>query len=173
MTRNDKTEKEIDAIVVAEADDPSAWEDEGDVKARRWRVHPSRLELAAKFFVLSALHRLGADATLAVGDREDVDIAILNAAGEATTVDVKTLVGGWRWRVEDLPARKNHYVVFVCFASDVGNPHVSPEVFVLGSETLQTELRRRGEKEIRVDQLGNELNGREAWDQLVTPSSAA
>jgi hypothetical protein len=171
--RNDKTEKEIDDIVVSQADDPTAWEDEAHVEPRRWKVNPSRLELAAKFFVLSALHRLGAEATLALGEREDVDIAIIDEAGKATTVDVKTLTGGWRWRVEDIHARKNHYVVFVCFTSEILNPHVSPEVFVLSSQALRNALLRQHESEIRVDDLGTELKAREAWHQLIAPSPAA
>jgi hypothetical protein len=171
--RNEKTEKEIDDIVVAQADDPTAWEEEAHVKPRRWRVNPSRLELAAKFFVLSALHRLGADAALALGEREDVDIAIVTEGGKVMTVDVKTVTGGWRWRVEDIHARQNHYVVFVCFTSEIRNPHVSPEVFVLPSQTLQNALLRHGSAEIRVDDLGAELEAREAWHQLIAPSTAA
>lgn len=169
MKQIDKTEKEIDDIVVSQADDPTAWEEEAHVKPRRWKVNPSRLELAAKFFVLSALHRLGAEATLALGEREDVDIAIITEAGRATTVDVKTLTGGWRWRVEDVHARDNHYVVFVCFTSDILNPHVSPEVFVLASQTLQNALSRQLASEIRIDDLGAELKARDAWHQLIAP----
>ena len=171
--RTHRTEKEIDDLVVAQADDATAWEEEAHVKPRRWKVNPSRLGLAAKFFVLSALHRLGADATLALGEREDVDIAIINEAGKAITLDVKTLTGGWRWRVEDIHARKDHYVVFVCFTSEIRNPHVSPEVFVLPSQTFQNALLRQHATEIRVDVLGAELKAREAWHQLVAPAPAA
>ncbi|HEY0370544.1 MAG TPA: hypothetical protein VGD79_00985 [Thermoanaerobaculia bacterium] len=169
MNQTDKTEREIDDLVISQADDPSAWEEEASVKPRRWKVNPSRLELAAKFFVLSALHRLGAEATLALGEREDVDIAIITEAGRATTVDVKTLTGGCRWRVEDIHGRMNHYVVFVCFTSEILNPHVSPEVFVFPSQTLQDALSRQHSTEIRVDDLGAELKAREAWHQLVAP----
>lgn len=172
MSQNDKTERQIDEIVVSQADDPDAWEEEAYVKPRRWKVNPSRLELAAKFFVMSALHRLGAEATLALGEREDVDIAIITEAGRARTVDVKTVTGGWRWRVEDINARTNHYIVFVCFTSEILNPHVSPEVFVLPSQTLQNALSRQHATEIRVDDLGAELQAREAWHQLVAPSAA-
>lgn len=171
--RNDKTENEIDEIVVSQADDPTAWEEEAHVKPRRWRVNPARLELAAKFFVLSALHRLGAEATLALGEREDVDIAIINEAGRATTVDVKTLTGGWRWRVEDIHARQNHYVVFVCFTREILNPQVPPEVYVLASQTLRNALLHQRDTEIRVDDLGAQLKGREAWHQLIAPSPTA
>jgi hypothetical protein len=171
--RSGKTQKEIDDIVVSQADDPSAWEEEAHVRPRRWRVNPSRLELAAKFFVLSALHRLGAEATLTMGEHEDVDIAIINGSGNATTLEVKTLAGGWRWRVENIRARENHYVVFVCFTTEIRNPHVSPEVFVLPSLALRNALRRQHETEIRVDTLGAQLNGREAWQQLIASPPAA
>src|SRR4051812_20809349 len=149
----DMTEKEIDAIVIAEADDPAAWEEEAVVHPRRWRVNPTRLDLAAKFFVLSALHRLGAQATLAPGEPADVDIVIINE-GTVVTAQVKTLTGGWRWHVEEIHARENHYILFVAFTREIRNPHVSPEVLVLSSKNLQAALLRQQGTEIRVDALG-------------------
>ena len=168
---NDRTEKEIDAIVVAEADDPTAWEEEAVVSPRRWKLNPTRLDLAAKFFVLSALHRLGAHATLSLDERDDVDIVIINNHS-VTTVQVKTLTGGWRWHVEEIRARANHFVLFVAFTSEIRNPHVSPDVFVVGSTILQNALLRKHEAEIRVDTLGTELKAHKAWNQLIAPSPA-
>jgi len=49
--------------------------------------------LAAEFHVLLALHRLGADATLTVGNKKSVDIAVVQATGRSLTVDVKGLAG--------------------------------------------------------------------------------
>jgi hypothetical protein len=40
--KRDRTEKEIDAIVVSEADDPTAWEEEAVVKPSRRRVNPDK-----------------------------------------------------------------------------------------------------------------------------------
>ncbi len=37
--------------------------------------------LAAEFYVLSMLHRLGADANLTLGNKKSVDIAIVKDAG--------------------------------------------------------------------------------------------
>jgi hypothetical protein len=170
--RNDQTEKEIDARVIAEADDPEAWEEEAVVHPRRWRVNPSRLDLAAKFFVLSALHRLGAQATLAPGDFADVDIVIIKD-GTVITAQVKTLTGGWRWHVEEVHSRENHYIVFVGFTTEIHNPQVSPEVFVLPSKTLQAALLRQHETEISVYALGEQLKAHEAWHQLVSSPPAA
>jgi len=167
-----RTEKEIDAIVVSQADDQTAWEEEAVVRPRRWRVNPARLELAAKFFVLSALHRLGADATLSLGERDDVDIVIINGR-TVTTAQVKTLTGGWRWHVEDIRARENHFIIFVAFTNEIRNPHVSPDVLVLRSLTLQNALLGQHETEIRIDTLGSQLKALEAWDQLLAPSPAA
>jgi hypothetical protein len=168
----DKTEKEIDAIVVAQADDPDAWEEEAVVHPRRWRVNPTRLDLAAKFFVLSALHRLGARATLAPGEPADVDIVIINDQ-TVITAQVKTLTGGWRWHVEEIHSRENHYIVFVGFTTEIHNPQVSPQVFVLPSKILQAALLRQRETEISVDTLGEQLNAHEAWHQLVSSPPAA
>lgn len=165
----DRPEKEIDDLVVAHADDPEAWEAEATVRPRRWKVKPSRLELAARFYVMSALHRLGVDAALALSERDDVDIVIIDPSGKATTVEVKTVTGGVRWRVEEIHARKDHFVIFVCFTSEIRNPHVSPEVFVLPSQALQNALQRQRATEIRVDDLGAELQARDAWHQLAPP----
>ncbi|HSY47554.1 MAG TPA: hypothetical protein VLC46_01960 [Thermoanaerobaculia bacterium] len=170
--KNHRTEKEIDELVVSQADDPTAWEEEAVVRPRRWRVNPSRLELAAKFFVLSALHRLGADATLSLGEPDDVDVVIINGR-TVTTVQVKTLTGGWRWHVEDIHARENHFILFVAFMNEIRNPHVPPDVLVLGSLTLQNALLRQKETEIRIDTLGSQLKALEAWNQLLAPTPAA
>src|ERR1700677_610119 len=49
--------------------------------------------LAAEFYVLSVLHRLGVDANLTLGNKKSVDIAAVRAAGDAITIDVKGLAG--------------------------------------------------------------------------------
>ena len=45
--------------------------------------------LASEFYVLSTLHRLGADASLTLGNKKSVDIVVVRKAGDAVTVDVK------------------------------------------------------------------------------------
>lgn len=176
MTDNEHvtpTDDEIDEIVVSQADDQAAWDEPFDVKPRRrWHVKPSRLELAAKFHVLSALNRLGVEASLIVGERDDVDIAVIREPGRAITAQVKALVGTTRWRVEELRARKDHYVVFVCYVRELHNPLVPPEVFVLASDTLRGELAERAAEIVSLDEVGERLQGREAWHRLVAASAA-
>lgn len=166
------SEREIDEIVASQADDPSAWEDEIRVHPKRWRVNPTRIELAAKFFVLSALHRLGAKATLALDENEDIDIAVITDAGRALTVEVKTLTGSTRWRVEEIRAQQDHYVLFVCFVEDLHNPHVPPEVYVVPSKDLRNIITDHHLAEIQLSDLAGEMNVREAWYRLTTSTAA-
>jgi hypothetical protein len=168
-----RSEKEIDAEVIAEADDASKWELEAEVTPHRRKVNPSRLELAARFFVLSAIHRLGASAvTPAAGQDLGYDVAILDPEGNATTVQVKTITAGYRWHVDPIRARRNHYVVFVCFDQSAPDPEVAPEVFVLPSWDLARAIQRQNEPEIRIDAIGDELHGRHAWQRLIAPRAA-
>lgn len=173
MTKTKRTEKEIDEIVVAQGDDDSSWEPEIRVRPSRfWRISPTRIELAAKFFVLSALNRLGGDAIWAWSEHKDVDIALISESGRTITIDVRAVTGSTRWRVEEIPSRENHFVVFVCFVNDVADPHIAPEVYVLASSALRNALVHTHASEVELSELGAKLNARDAWHQLTTPQPA-
>src|SRR5258706_458288 len=61
------TDEQMNELVIADVNDPSAWGDPivvGPSKGPRRIRHAKHLELASKFYVLSVLHRLGADASL-------------------------------------------------------------------------------------------------------------
>ena len=47
--------------------------------------------LAAEFYVLSMLHRLGFDASLTLGNKKAVDIVVVRDSGNVVTIDVKGL----------------------------------------------------------------------------------
>jgi hypothetical protein len=95
--------------------------------------------LAAEFHVLSVLHRLGADATLTLGNKKSVDIVVIQAAGQSITIDVKGLAGVSGWPVENAPPpKKEHFYVFVCFGGKIADPTVQPEVWVVPSLSLKS-----------------------------------
>jgi len=94
--------------------------------------------LAAEFHVLSVLHRLGADATLTLGNKKSVDIAVIKAAGSVITIDVKGLAGRTSWPVDNVKKVKDsHFLVFVCFAGRIHDPTALPEVWVVPSASLE------------------------------------
>jgi hypothetical protein len=71
------------------------------------------INLAAEFYALSVLHRLGADATLTLGNKKSADIAVVKGAGNTVTVDVKGLAGTTSWPVDNVKGVKNgHFLVF-------------------------------------------------------------
>jgi hypothetical protein len=93
--------------------------------------------LAAEFYVLSVLHRLGLDANLTLGNKKSVDIAIVRDAGEAYTIDVKGLAGKTGWPIDNIRAGKErHFLVFVSFLGKISQPEVAPEVYIVPSTKM-------------------------------------
>jgi len=93
--------------------------------------------LAAEFFVLSSLHRLGLTANLTLGNKKGVDIVVVRDAGDAVTVEVKGLAGMTSWPLNRIPDPKsNHFFVFVCYLGTIRDPTSCPEVYVVPSTDL-------------------------------------
>jgi hypothetical protein len=171
------TDDQIEAEVLAKRGDPSAWEVLPFVPASTsprpaWMLRNKHLELAAQFHVLSVLHRLGVEANLALAQPESVDITILGKAGQAITIDVKTVEGTSKWFVDRFSARKHHYVVVVQFPASGENAAAQPQVYVVASEALQKYVSRRKLKAISLDSLAGELAALEAWQLIVSEQAA-
>lgn len=133
-------------------------------------LRSKHLELAAKFHVLSVLHRFGLEANLALAQPDDVDIAVLGASEQAITIDVKTVEDARDWLVDRFTSRKHHYVVVVAFPSDgTARP---PRAFVVASETLRKFISQHKLTSVPLDTLSRELAALEAW-QLITAEQAA
>lgn len=112
------TDEQMNELVVADVNDPSAWGEPivvGPSKGPRRIRHAKHLELASKFYVLSVLHRLGADATMTFSQSDNVDITVVLESGNALTVDVKTLTGPLEWTVAEFRARAGHFLTFVWY----------------------------------------------------------
>ena len=90
--------------------------------------------LAGEFYVLSMLHRLGADATLTLGNKKAVDIVVVRAAGKTVTVDVKALAGKTSWPVDNFRGeKKGHFLALVCFLGKIEDLAVVPEIYIVPS----------------------------------------
>lgn len=127
--------------------------------------------LAAEFYVLSMLHRLGADANLTLGNKKSVDIAIVKDAGDVLTVDVKGLAGTTGWPVDKVTKVKpNHFIVFVCFLGKIADPLAVPEVYVVPSSKLDsiTYHAPGGRKVVSLSLARRSRSEfRDAWSQLL------
>jgi hypothetical protein len=95
--------------------------------------------LASEFYVLSVLHRLGADANLTLGNKKSVDIAVVRGAGDTLTVDVKGLAGKTGWPIDNFRGgRKGHFLVLVCYLGKIADPSAVPEVYVVPSTEVDS-----------------------------------
>jgi hypothetical protein len=169
------TDEQMNELVFADVNDPSAWGDPIFVRASKGprRIkHAKHLELASKFYVLSVLHRLGADATLTFSQSDDVDITVVLESGKALTVDVKTLSGPLEWKVADFRARSGHFLTFVRYGALDSEPNTPPDVYIVASEQLQTYVAGRREETISLDELDEKVHAREAWERLAVPNAA-
>lgn len=90
--------------------------------------------LAAEFYVLSCLHRIGLTANLTLGNKKGVDIVVARKAGDAVTIEVKGTAKKYDWVVNKLtslnPSR--HFVVLVSYEDRIGDPAMpAPRVWVI------------------------------------------
>ncbi len=127
--------------------------------------------LAAEFFVLSMLHRLGVDASLSLGNKKSVDIVVVKDTGEVATVDVKGLAGKTSWPVDNVnKVAKTHFLVFVSYLGKINDHTISAEVYVVPSQKLEPLVYRSPNGKRRVLQLSrmrrDGKNFRDAWPLL-------
>lgn len=176
-TRKKILDKQIEAKLVEDADDDEAWDKPLVVPASHsarpdWYVQTKHLELAAKFYVLSVLHRLGAEANITFAQPDNVDITVVRKSGEAFTIDVKMLMGTSQWHVEQFRARKHHYVVFIRYQGQWRDPELVPTVYIWSSERLKAFIARAKKSTVSVEDVAMKLDPVLAWRQIV-PQAAA
>ena len=171
------SEKEIRDKLVGDAKDPNAWGKPIKVSASRaqrpeWYGRAGHLQLAAKFYVLSVLHLLGADANLTSPQSDNVDITVVKQPGEAFTIQVKTLMGTSQWPVEKFSARKHHFVVFIRYERESHGPQVAPDIYIWASERLKAFIGRDSTKTVSLEDVASKLDPKSAWKQFVTRPAA-
>jgi hypothetical protein len=93
---------------------------------------------AAEFYVLSMLHRIGAEAPLTLGNKKSIDIFIVRPDGPALTLDVKGLAGPYDWPADNIrfPAPKLHYIALLSFEGEIANPLHAPNVWILPANAV-------------------------------------
>lgn len=90
--------------------------------------------LAAEFYVLSCLHRIGLTANLTLGNKKGVDVVVLRDADDAVTVEVKGLAKKNSWPANNLVTTKpdRHFVALVSFEGHIDDIEMpSPRVWIV------------------------------------------
>jgi hypothetical protein len=172
MTRKRISEAEIIRKLIADAENAEAWEapttvSRSDSPRPEWYGPGKHIELAAKFYLLSVLHRLGTEANLTYAQPDNVDIAAVRHSGEALTIDVKTLTGTSQWHVERFRAKKHHFVAFVCFEREWRDPQIVPEIYIWSSERLKAFIARENATYLSLKAVALKLDPTVAWKQFM------
>lgn len=134
------------------------------------RMSTYNTNLAAEFYVLSVLHRIGAEANLTLGNKKAVDIVVVRDAGNTVTIDVKGLAGKTCWPIDNFKEKGKHFVVLVCFLDKIADPTVLPEVYVVPSEQVHTlrYVSPAGRKVINLYKMRKEGKVfRDAWNLIM------
>lgn len=127
--------------------------------------------LAAEFYVLSCLHRLGLTANLTFGNKKGVDIVVVRDAGEAVTVEVKGGAKKYDWPASNLETEHpdHHFVVLVSFEGRIDDLEMpSPRVWVIPFPEVER-FKRSYQNRTNVSRAAINAEAREyenAW-QLV------
>jgi hypothetical protein len=128
--------------------------------------------LASEFYVLSMLHRLGAEPSLTLANKKAVDIYVAAGNDEFITIDVKGVARAYDWPVSNLKGtkRKNHFYVLVCFEGAIEDPSTIPSVWIVPCDAI-TRFIKPYKNRLNVSRALIKKNGqayRDAWDLIVS-----
>jgi hypothetical protein len=126
---------------------------------------------ASEFWVLSVLNRIGAKASLALGNIKSADIVVQLTDGTLRTIDVKSRANPSDWSADsiELPGRPNHFVVLVCFEGKIEQLEEIPSAWVIPAHKIgifiKTVKKRKVISRALIMHKGNQYRFR--WD-LIT-----
>ena len=127
--------------------------------------------LAAEFYVLSMLYRLGADAALTLGNKKSVDIVVVNENGTIITIDVKGLAGPYEWPADNIHSLQDpqHFYVLVSFEGNITDTQSIPSAWIIPSIDL-AQFFHKYKTRTNVSRGKVKENGKRfpnAWSQIV------
>lgn len=95
--------------------------------------------LAAEYYVLSTLYRLGADAALTLGNKKAVDIIVIKDDGTTITIDVKGLEKRYDWPADNIRVFNNprHFYVLVTFEGKITDPLSLPSAWIIPADQME------------------------------------
>jgi hypothetical protein len=127
--------------------------------------------LASEFYVLSMLHRLGADAALTLGNKKAVDIFVANESGTMNTIDVKGLEKRYDWPADNIHMLQDtrHFYVLVSFEGKITDPLSPPSVWIIPSNELSQFIRKYNTRTVisRADVKAKGQCFLQAWSQII------
>jgi hypothetical protein len=128
--------------------------------------------LAAEFYILACLHRLGVTANLTLGNKKGVDIVVVRRAGDAVTVEVKGVAKRYDWPANNLVTStpERHFVALVSFEGRIEDHAMpAPRVWIFPFAEMQRFKRAYSGGRVNVSRAAVLADGGQfenAWDLI-------
>ena len=120
--------------------------------------------VAAEYFVLSQIYRLGLEAYISQGNKKAIDIRVIQENGSPISIDVKAVRGYSSLVVNNVKVKKNHFIVFVIYNNKFENVLTQPDVYVVPSLKVPSITQHfKEEKRVMKGRLKDYLNN---WGAL-------
>lgn len=119
------------------------------IKKNKQRANSFDTGVAAEYFVLSQLYRMGLEAYVSQGNKKSVDIRVVLSDSKSISIDVKAVRGYSSLVVNNVVPKENHYLAFVIYKNKFEDIQVFPSVYILPSEEVP-KITKRWKKEKRV-----------------------
>lgn len=100
------------------------------------RANAFNTGIAAEYFVLSQLYRLGLEAYISQGNKKAIDIRVIQEDGNPISLDVKAVRGYSSLVVNNVQAKSDHYIVFVIYNDKFEDVSTIPEVYIVPSKKV-------------------------------------
>ena len=99
---------------------------------------PYNTNLASELWVLSALHRIGVEAFLSLGNKKSVDI-LVRTDSKTYTVEVKGLVKRYDWPADNIKEfyDPNHVYILLTYNGKISDPSVTPDVWIIPAKEMK------------------------------------
>jgi hypothetical protein len=124
--------------------------------------------LSAEFWVLSALHRMGMDAQLTLGNKKSVDILVNISPKTVCTIDVKGLADSYDWPADNICIfdNPNHFYILLTFEGKISDLQVSPAVWIIPSNEIQQFIKQYRTRKVLSRSLikSNASRFKNAWN---------
>jgi hypothetical protein len=135
------------------------------MKFKKTRANTFNTGIAAEYFILSQLYRLGIEAYISQGNKKAIDIRVIKEDETSISIDVKAVRDYSSLVVNNVISKKNHFVVFVTYNKKFEKIDTMPEVFIVPSKDV-VKITRKFKEEKRV-MKGDLINYKDRWDYLI------
>ena len=115
--------------------------------------------VAAEYFVLSQIYRLGLEAYISQGNKKAIDIRVIQENGNPVSVDVKAVRGYSSLVVNNIRVEENHFIVFVIYNNKFGDVLTLPQVYIVPSVEVPAITQHfKAERRVMKGKLESYLN---------------